>query len=294
VSEIRLGGHRSQSALRAGATDPRMSSPSKLLLTDRRATARAVLIGDRIDTTGLAYDRVLSTAPLAVQVGDGVATVFRYGAVVLTGLAAADEQQVLGKLASHVRGAFPHREEETASIELSDERDEQIPPGGPIYLKNLTVERVLIISEALAKSVVLARDEREVATVFDMIEPFARELAEQGRTPGGRRSMLRHIGNALLVQHRVSGRVAVTEKPDVLWDRPDLERLYSRLETEYELKERAEALDRKLNVIAETATALTDIIDTERSLRLEVIIVALLVVEIAIAAYQIFAHSFTR
>ena len=42
--------------------------------------------------------------------------------------------------------------------------------------------------------------------------------------------LLKLLGNALLVQHRVSGRVAVSEKPDVLWDRPDLERLYSRLQ----------------------------------------------------------------
>ena len=90
------------------------------------------------------------------------------------------------------------------------------------------------------------------------------------------------------MQHRVSGRVAVAEKPDVLWDRPDLERLYARLEDEYELKERAEALNRKLAVISETAQALTDVIDTERSLRLEIIIVVLILLEIVIAAYQIF------
>jgi uncharacterized Rmd1/YagE family protein len=172
---------------------------------------------------------------------------------------------------------------------MSEERDEQVPPGGPVYLKALSPERVLVISDALAKSVVLAHDELEVAAVFDTIEPFARELAERGRTPGGRRAILKHIGNALLVQHRVSGRVAVTEKPDVLWDRPDLEWLYSRLESEYELKERADALNRKLGVIAEAATALTDVIDTERSRRLELIIVVLLLVEIAIATYQIFS-----
>jgi uncharacterized Rmd1/YagE family protein len=78
----------------------------------------------------------------------------------------------------------------------------------------------------------------------------------------------------------------------VLWDRPDLERLYARLGDEYELKERADALNRKLAVIAETAKALTDVIDTERSLRIEVAIVVLIVLEIVIAAYQIFAaHS---
>jgi len=90
----------------------------------------------------------------------------------------------------------------------------------------------------------------------------------------------------LLVQHRVSGRVAVAEKPDVVWDRPDLERLYARLQDEYELEERAETLARKLAVISDTAEVLTDIIDTRRSLRLEIIIVVLIAVELVIAAYQ--------
>jgi required for meiotic nuclear division protein 1 len=98
---------------------------------------------------------------------------------------------------------------------------------------------------------------------------------------------LQHIGNGLLVQHRVSGRVAVTEKPDVLWDRPDLERLYARLESEYELKERTDALTRKLSVVAATGKALTDVIDTERSLRLEITIVILILIEVVFAAYQI-------
>jgi uncharacterized Rmd1/YagE family protein len=61
------------------------------------------------------------------------------------------------------------------------------------------------------------------------------------------------------------------------------------LEDEYELKERVEGLDRKLTVIAETANALTDIIDTRRSLRLEQAIVLLIVFEIAITFYQIIA-----
>jgi uncharacterized Rmd1/YagE family protein len=99
---------------------------------------------------------------------------------------------------------------------------------------------------------------------------------------------LKLIGNALLVQHRVSGRVAIAEKPDALWDRPDLERLYARLEDEYELKERVDALNRKLAVVAETANTLSDIIDTRRSLRLEIIIVLLIAFEIAVTIYQVF------
>ena len=152
----------------------------------------------------------------------------------------------------------------------------------------MSPERLLVIADVLAKSVVLAHDEREVAKVFEIIEPFAKELADHGRTRRDRKGVMQLIGNALLVQHRVSGRVAIGEKPDALWERPDLERLYARLEDEYELRERVDALNRKLAVVAETADTLADIIDTRRTLRLELIIVALIAFEVVITLYQIF------
>lgn len=262
--------------------------PSMLAASGDRVTARALLVGDRIDTAGLERSDLISTAPLSFRAGaQGVVTVFRYGVITFVGLTTLEEDEVLRSLSPRIKSEFTRRDEETAIIEQSEERDDQVPPGGPIFVKTLSAERILVIADALAKSTVLAHDEREVAAVFDRIEPFARELADKGQTPGGRRAILRHIGNALLVQHRVSGRVAVAEKPDVLWDRPDLERLYARLENEYELKERADALNRKLSVVAETAKALTDVIDTERSLRIELIIVVLILLEVVFAAYQI-------
>jgi len=259
-------------------------------LIGQRATARALLVGNRIETAGLERSDVLSTLPLSFRAGgNGVAILFRYGVVVLIGLTPLEEDEVLRSLAPRIKGELARREEEAAIVEVSVEGDDQIPPGGPICVKAMSTERLLAIADALAKSVVLARDEREVAAVFDIIEPFARELAEHGRTRGGRRAILRRIGDALLVQHRVSGQVAVAEKPDVLWERPDLERLYARLEDEYELKERVEALSRKLAVISETTDVLTDIIDTQRSLRLELLIALLIVIEIVIGFFQIFA-----
>ncbi len=258
-----------------------------------RRRIRALLLSDRIDTSKLERailerDGVVATVPLTYRYGkDGLVTVFRYGVVVLIGLAPAEENEVLQSLVTRLVRPVEPREEEIAYTVVAPDKDEQILPGGPITLKSCTPEHLVVIADALSKSVVLARDEREVAAVFELVEPFARQLAEKGRTSGGRRAILKHIGNALLVQHRVSGRVAVAEKPDVVWDRPDLERLYARLEDEYELKERAEALTRKLSVIAETAEVLTDIIDTRRSLRLELIIVVLIAVELVIAGYQI-------
>ncbi len=51
------------------------------------------------------------------------------------------------------------------------------------------------------------------------------------------------------------------------------------------------ALTRKLRLIDETAHALTDIMDTTRSARLEATIVLLIVVELLVAFYQVFGPA---
>jgi len=259
--------------------------------TAQQLTAHALLLGDRINTAGF-EGQVLASAPLAVRVGaNGLAVLFRYGVAVFIGLSGDEEAEFLESLRVRTFGKIKPAEEEWAKIQVAKEAEEPIPVGGPVLVREFSLERLLVVSDALAKSVVLGRDEREVTNVFDTIEPFARELATLGKTSRNRTDLLKLMGNALLVQHRVSGRVAVGEKPDVLWDRPDLERLYARLEDEYELSERVETLNRKLAVIADTATTLADIVDTKRSLRLEIIVVFLIAFEIVIAFYEIYARN---
>ncbi|MFY9734192.1 MAG: RMD1 family protein, partial [Rhodoplanes sp.] len=52
-----------------------------------RLTARALLLGERIDTSGLERRDVISTTPLAFRIGPhGYAVLFRYGVAVLVGL----------------------------------------------------------------------------------------------------------------------------------------------------------------------------------------------------------------
>lgn len=269
-----------------------MPDPVPLPMSPIRYTARALLLGERIDTAGLERSDVISTVPLAFRVGSsGFAVLFRYGCAVLVGLSPIEEDEVLRGIRPRVISPSTKIEDEVATVDIAPERDDQVEIGGSISVKDLTPPRLLVIADVLAKNVALVRDEREVNKVLELIEPFASRLAATGRAPFDRRNMLRLIGQALLVHHRMSGRIAIEEKPDVLWDRGDLERLYARLEDEYELRERANALRHKLQVIEETTRALTDIIDTERSARLEIVIAILIVVEILIAFYDLFLRG---
>src|SRR5450631_733661 len=128
-----------------------------------RRRVRALLLSDRIETAKLEPDGVVSTVPLTYRFGkDGLVTLFRYGVAVLIGLAPAEEHEVLRNLSGRlIRAVEPH-EEEIAHIVVEPAKEDQILPGGPITLKMVTPEHLVVIADALSKSVVLARDEREV------------------------------------------------------------------------------------------------------------------------------------
>jgi uncharacterized Rmd1/YagE family protein len=272
------------SPLTSPASAPAPSSPKA-----QRLRVRAILLGDRMDTSGLERSDMIASAPFAFRIGEtGFAALFRYGVAVLAGLSPIEEDDILRKLTPRVAGAVTRLDDEVALMEVTPDKEDQVPPGGPIQVRDLSPERFLVVADALAKSVAMAHNERQVSAVFDVIDPLARDLAREGRVPGDRKSILKLIGEALLVDHRMSGRVAVEDKPDVLWDRSDLERLYARLEDEYELTERARTLARKIGVIQDTARALTDLIDAQRSVRLEATIVLLIVVEVIVTFYQLF------
>ena len=250
-------------------------------------SVHAVLLGDRLIVDRSKYTGVVSAAPFCYRVGQGYVVVFRYGVVVLVGLTADDEKGVVAQFSSEVPPPAV-AEEERAALEIHTDREEGATANGIVHVKELSVAHVLVLADILAKSVALARYEREIASVFDTIEPAANRLAVSGRLPKARKALLQLIGSALLAQHRVSGRIAFAEKPDVLWENPELGRFYSRLEDEYEIIERGTLLNGKVNVVGSAAETFTDLMDTARSARLELLIVVLILAELVIAAVTLF------
>ena len=158
-----------------------------------RLTARALLVGDRIDTSGLERPDMISSVPLAFRVGaDGMAALFRFGVAVMVGLTPLEEEDLLAKLKSRVTGPRARLDDETAILEIAPDTDEPSEAGGPIQIKNFSPQRFLVVADALAKTVALGRDEREVNAVFDVDRAPSRSKNSRatGRPPFRRRAML--------------------------------------------------------------------------------------------------------
>ena len=251
-------------------------------------SVRAILVGERIDLKGLESTQRLATNPIVISAGEGqYAALFRYGAVVLFGVNPLQEVTFVDQLARLVTQPYAKRETEETRLRVDPTGEDRVE-GGEILLHDVSVEALQVIADALAKSVVLGYYEASLAAAFDAVEPFALGLTRQSRPTPKDRDLLRYVGDTLLTQHKMVGRVEVGEKPDVLWELPGLNRLFSRLEDEFELSERRLALERKLDLISRTVETLVDLLQNKRALRVEWYIVLLIVFEILLTLYQLF------
>lgn len=257
--------------------------------------ARAIFLGERIDLRALESGRSIAVAPLALAAGEsGCAVFFRYGVVVLFGLEPIEEVSFLSQLAPMVQEAYSERESEQMKIYQDPTEQDHVAPNGDLYLREFSIERIQVVADILSKSVVLAWYEKHVAAAFDRIEPLAANLQRYGRGMNRKNEFMRHIGDTLLIQHKMVGRVEVVDKPEILWERPELERLYAYLESEYELQERHRALERKLDLISKTVETQLDILNNTHMLRVEWYVVALIVLEILLTLYELFFRHFVK
>ncbi len=254
----------------------------------KRIQVRALFIAERLQLKDFEKAHCLAKKPLLLTAGSaGCAALFRYGAVVSFGLSAIEETALLESLKNYAHETFDQPLAEEVELVRNPGRPEE-NDNGIINLHSFSVERLQIVAEALAKSVVLDRYEAVVARSFQRIEPLAEALQQSGRPGSKGRDLLRHIGDTLSIQGKMVGRVEINEKPDLLWEHPEHERLYQYLKDDYELPERHLVLEQKLDLISRTAETLLGLLQNKRSLRVEWYITLLIVLEILLTLYEMF------
>ncbi len=273
-----------------GINDAASADLAARLPTAAPISVRACLMGERLHLRGL-YETPLEFGPLVMPAGAaGLAMLFRYGVIVLINLDEAEAKAFLKEMRARVEKPLRRMETEETRLYITPTPTEGIGAEG-IGVTDFSLPRLQVVAIVLARSVVLARYEATMANAFDVVEPLAVKIQDERTSSRALKQLLSHIGGTLLVQHKMIGRVEIQDKPELLWDQPELERLYLRLETEYELRERNTVLERKLDLISRTAETILTLLHNRRSLRVEWYIVLLIVFEVVLTLYEMwFRH----
>ncbi|MEO1095436.1 MAG: RMD1 family protein [Cyanobacteria bacterium J06638_28] len=250
-------------------------------------SVHAYFLGQQIDLQSFTQKSPLALDPLIVASGEhSCIALFDYGAAVLFGLSEAQEAKFMQDIQKVIVDPFAAPETEDVSLQLAPVNVGKVE-GDIILLAEFDVPSLQLVADVLAKSVVLAKYEMESAQVFEQIEPFASSLQERNFNPRRGKELLGQIGNSLMIQNKIVGRVEIIDKPELLWEYPELDRFYARLEDEYEIRERHTALERKLDLVSRTAETALEILQQNTSLRLEWYVVILIVIEVLLSLYDL-------
>lgn len=252
---------------------------------------QALFLGQQIDLHALLMSEPLASSPSVIRAGEsGYAVLFLYGVVVLFGLQPVESASFITQISPLVTNPFDSPETEEIQLIFDPSKASRVEDG-KIWLSKFSLQDLQIVADVLSKSVVLAHYEKGTAKIFDQLEPFADGLQRNSKNERRGKELLKQLGQTLSIQHNIVGRVEIIDKPELLWDAPLLERIYLRLEDEYEIRERHLALERKLDLISRTAETVLELLQHNTSLRVEWYIVALIVIEILLSIYELFIKA---
>ena len=262
-----------------------MSTDATVAVAGESLKAHALLLGARLDLRSWPEGEVAARMPLALRLPEGgIAVLFRHGVAVLFATTARGEQALRERLEPLVEGRYPAPEEESLALRVDPGRAEGLADGA-LNLHAGSIERLQLVADVLSKSTLLAHYETRLGAEFDRIEPFALQLEREGRNPGRTREHMKRIGALLRMESRMVGRAEIGDKPELLWEHPELERFYALLEGEFEIRERLAVVERKLDLAGRTVRTMVDLINARHSLRVEWYIVALIAFDIGMTLY---------
>lgn len=151
-----------------------------------------------------------------------------------------------------------------------------------VYSAHLNVEKIKIISYVLSQSVALERYEDDIESSLSELETVVDNLKTQGKALFSEKELLKQIGRVFSVKQTTVVHLALFDKPESIWESPDLETLYNRMSSEYDLKIRFDVLDKKINYLSDISKMMMEFLAEKRNAFLEIVIIVLIVIEIGL------------
>jgi len=211
--------------------------------------------------------------------------IFRYGTVVFFNFPTERHHDYLTGI-----GVVPPPQlqpSEEAEDEITEEEFTlRVVPGtnevgfNMVTVSQLDTPVLQLIAQLLAQSSALEIIEHEVEEFLAESERMTGFLKRSGWPFGKRQKLLAFIGEGLSAKHRIINQLAILWDPETTWEKEDLYFIYRRLFAALDIKERIEKIEKMLNLCAEVSDMLLETLNTRRAEILELVIIALIALEI--------------
>lgn len=249
--------------------------------------AETIYVGEYIDLKKVQegirqYTYLNRDHPLVIRLlKDEYVVLTKFGAVTFWNVPGKLRKEFLLELTPFVKSRKEryHYDEETAVLVGGDEGRVTFDE---IYVTSLDVNNIKIISYVLSQSVALERYEEEIEGSLSEVGVVIENLKSTGRALLTQKEMLKQIGKVFSVKQIAVAHLSLFDKPEEIWESPELDNLYNKMSAEYDLRVRFDVLDEKIGYLSDVSQMLINFLAEKQNAFLEVIIIVLIVIEIAL------------
>lgn len=156
-----------------------------------------------------------------------------------------------------------------------------------IYLNSEAHTNKMVISIAVAQSVKLDYFENLVDSTIESVKNLPEEVEKYGRVSKTRKDLLRVMGKLHSLRFSLNLGSNILDHPEFVWDYPAFSSLYETCRKYLEIKSRSDILNKRLDVIHGILEILSENITTSNSERLEMVMIAMISVNVIIGIVQI-------
>ncbi|CAM6101188.1 unnamed protein product [Calypogeia fissa] len=156
-----------------------------------------------------------------------------------------------------------------------------------VMLRKLDIDNIRVISSILGQSIALDHYAKKVDEMVTTFSELNRGMEQTGTFTMTRKSLFQLVAAANTTLADVILRLGLLERSDAAWKDANYAQIWEYLRDDFELDERFESLDFKLNIIQHNVRFFLEILQNRKSDTLEWIIILLITGEICVSLYDI-------
>ena len=236
-------------------------------------------------TLGASHSQIDPNAAITQDLGSGTFFAFNFGSIVFCNVSETEQRQKLASLVGIPGLDLDAMYSEEFTVVVTKGRKPQVE-FNRIILDELTTERAEVIAGTLAQSTTMEYYETLIQQSWSQVDEFIARIASRGKLSAWPTRFNKQVGSSLALRSKVVRVLHLLDRPDLIWDDALMDALYPDLRAMFDLQERFQALEYKLQLIQQSWELLVDTSRDQRLYWLEAAIVLLILVEIVITLIE--------
>ena len=226
---------------------------------------------------------IIDSSPSELQVKYGEESflfIYRFGALVFFNMPLAQINNEMQKIKDALGPTVVNTTSETFQIQIGHQDRFEFDY---VELRKLTPQGLSMVALTVGQSAALETYEINSDSMLRDSANLMQRLERIGSVPLSAKVLLKFIGSAASIRQNIVSNLAILDPPEETWRSYDMQLLFREAQQCFDIDVRFRVLDRKLALVQDNIEILTNLVSSRRSTILELLIIALIALELALA-----------